>query len=90
MSVLLSVPVSNEAMQASVMRGMQTPQRRSVEKLSEAVGRLFKFKARVELDGKGRACPSPAQPGSQLKVKRYNKTSAMHAHAYHSAFLRRQ
>ena len=50
--VLLSVPVSNDTMQASVMRGMQTPQRRSVEKLGEAVGRLFK--ARVELDGKGR------------------------------------
>ena len=31
---------------------MQTPQRRSVEKLVEAVGRTFK--ARVELDSKGR------------------------------------
>ena len=52
LSVLPSVPVSNEMLQASVMRGMQTPQRRSVEKLGEAVGRLFK--ARVELDSKGR------------------------------------
>ena len=31
---------------------MQTPQRRSVEKLMDAVGRTFK--ARVELDSKGR------------------------------------
>ena len=52
LSVLPSVPVSNEMLQASVMRGMQTPQRRSVEKLMDAVGRTFK--ARVELDSKGR------------------------------------
>ena len=64
LSVLPSVPVSNEMLQASVMRGMQTPQRRSVEKLKKGKP-FFPEGARCRIVPRARAPQLAAPAASQ-------------------------